>query len=160
MRSTIRVWIVITMSILMWVLQFNLVTDIKASQYLKEEMELALHDAGLFLRYDQLAEGFIVFDREAAFQSFVISIERNTNLKQLKPTEAAFYQDEFRVLAFEVFDDSNTLSFPLMYSHPVYPVQERFDGPTILAIIETFGPRAFNGEKRVLRRVAAYTYER
>lgn len=151
---------VITLSVLIWVLQFNLVTDIKGSHYLKEDLELALHDAGLFIRSEQLADGFVVFDRAKAYESFVLSFEKNTNLKNLKPVTDQFYQDEFRVLAFEVFDDSNTNSYPFIYRHPIYSFEQRFDGPTIVAIIETFGPRYFSGEKRILRRAAAYTYER
>jgi hypothetical protein len=158
MRQVIRVWAIITFMVLVWVMQFNQVTDYKSSKYLKEEMELGLHDAGLFIKLDRLAEGYVVFDKDLSYNAFVNSIRMNTNLADLQPTGSSFFEDEFKVLRFEVFDDSNTV-FPYTYQDPTYSFQDTFLGPSIFVIIETYGPRYFNGEKRLIRRASSYTYK-
>lgn len=158
MRQTFRTWATILVMVLAWSIQFNLVVDYKTSKYLKEELELALHDAGLFINLGQLSEGKIVFDENLAYQAFVNSIEKNTKLNNLQPTATTYYQDAFTVVTFEVFDDSNT-TFPFQYVHPTLNYQKTFYGPSIYVVVETYGPRFFQGSKKLLRRDAAFTYK-
>lgn len=157
MRQTLRTWGTISIMIIAWVLQFNIVNDYKASKYLKEEMEIALHDAGLFLVQDELAEGLITFHKDSAYLAFVQSIELNTGLINLSPSSTAFFQDEFIVSTYEVFDDSNT-SFPYEYNHPTLDIREIFFGPTIYVIVESYAPSFLGAPKNRIKRVAAYTY--
>lgn len=158
MRQTLRTWATISIMIIAWVLQFNLVTDYKASKYLKEEIETALHDAGLFLDQNELAEGLITFQRDSSYLAFVQSIELNTGLTNLAPTSTTFFQDEFIVSTYEVFDDSNVVSFPYEYHHPTLNKTEIFFGPTIYVIVESYAPSFLGGTKNRIKREAAYTY--
>ncbi|WP_202078164.1 hypothetical protein [Caldalkalibacillus salinus] len=157
MRETIRVWIIVTFSILVWVLQFNLITDIKASRYLKEEVEIALHDAGLQLDEYALAQGDVIYHQQRAYDAFVNSLEKNTKLNYLEPSALSFYEDSFEVVVFDILDESNT-RFPVEYEHPDYFLSRIYEGPTIIAVVETYGPRYFNGVKQKIRRGASYTY--
>lgn len=156
MRQTLRTWAMATFMILAWVLQFNLVTDYKTSKYLKEEMEIALHDAGLFVNNQELANGKIIYDTTLAYNAFVNSLELNTNLSDLQPTSNTYF-NELEVVTFKVFDDSNT-TFPYEYVDPTFGHRRTFNGPTIYVIIETYSPRFFAGEPKLIRREASYTY--
>lgn len=165
MKETLRVWAVVTFMILATIIQMNVMADAEGSKYLKEDLELAVHDAGMCLDKSQLANGKIVFDQKMAYNAFVKSLEVNAHLKMVSPglknidpTNRSFFQNAFKVVTFKVIDDSNA-DFPYTYHHPLYDLDMRYDGPTIVAVIETYGPRYFSGRKRLIRRAASYTYK-
>lgn len=165
MRETLRVWAIVTFMILATTMQLNLTADADASKYLKEDMDLAVHDAGLKIEPDQLAKGKIVFDPNQAYQAFVQSLEKNADLKManpgsktLKPASGSFFQDSFKVKSFIILDDSNA-SFPYTYSYPSHHLDLLLEGPSIIAVVETYGPRYFSGQKNVVIRTASYTYK-
>jgi hypothetical protein len=158
MRQTLRTWATISIMIIAWSLQFTLVTDYKSSKYLKEEIEIALHDAGLFLDQYEIAEGLITFNRNSSYDAFVQSLEMNTGLRNLAPNSQTFFQDEFIVTTYEIFDDSNAI-FPYEYNHPTLNIREIFFGPTIYVIVESYAPNFLGGSKNIIKRAAAYTYK-
>lgn len=165
MREALRVWAIVTFMILATVMQLNLTADADASKYLKEDMDLAVHDAGLFIKPDQLANGKIVFDQTKAYDAFLQSLEKNAKLKianpgahTLTPNNSSFFQNTLKVKSFTVIDDSNA-SFPYTYSYPFNHLKLLLSGPTIIAVVETYGPRYFSGKKNVVIRTASYTYK-
>lgn len=165
MKETLRVWAIVTFVILATVMQMNVTADANASQYLKEDLDLAVHDAAMCLDQSQLANGKIVFNKNKAYTAFVKSLRANAHLKivspgsrKIDPTNQSYFQNAFQVVTFKVIDDSNA-TFPYTYHHPLYDLDVQYSGPTIVAVVETYGPRYFSGKKQLIRRAASYTYK-
>ncbi|HET7628051.1 MAG TPA: hypothetical protein VFK44_06630 [Bacillales bacterium] len=168
MRETIRVWAISTLMIFAMVWQMNTIADADASKYLKEDLEIAVHDAAMCIDYRKLAEGIIIFDKKRAKQAFLDSLAANSHMKpvhasslDMHPKPGSFFQDAFKVVTFDIIDDSHpdVDGFPYSYHHPLYDMDIVYDGPTIVAVVETYGPRYFSGEKSVIRRAASYSYQ-
>ncbi|WP_207893603.1 hypothetical protein [Tepidibacillus fermentans] len=86
------------------------------------------------------------------------SLEKNARLTATTPNADSFFEDEFRVVSMDFIDDSNA-TFPYTYHHPIYHFDVLYSGPTIVVVIETYGPRFFKGEKNIIRRAASYSYK-
>lgn len=120
----------------------------KTSKYLKEDIELALHDAGLFLDEQSLSEGYVIFDKTAAYQAFRNSIySANTQ----------FYKHPLKIVLFEIFDESNT-TFPFTYTNHLLKEPKVFTQPTIYVVVETYGVLSLNSQYMKLLREGAYTH--
>lgn len=120
----------------------------KTSKLLKEDIELALHDAGLFLDELTLAEGYVVFDAALAEQAF-----RNSIYSQ----NTSFYKHPLEIMDFQIFDDSNT-TFPYTYDNPQLKETKIFLQPTIYAVVKTKGVFSFQGRYMEVSRDGAYTH--
>lgn len=123
---------------------FGTVLASKTAKILKDDIELALHDAGLQLDLEFLSNGYIVFSPQAQqlFESSFYSYN------------VSFYKHERELIEFVVFDDSNT-TFPITYK------DQTILYPTILATVKTIGNGAVLGAREiVLVRTGAYTVYR
>jgi hypothetical protein len=169
MRQAMRLWIKITGYILLWAVMFNMISDAKTTKYLKQDIVVAAHDASLMIDQTQLANGKVIFDKtptleqSATYRAFVESLEHNTGLtyvsnNQLEAEGHPFQQDNFRIVSFELIDEEN-YTFPHQFTHPLYDLEINLSGPTVVAVIETYSPRYFSGEKTLIRRASVYTYK-
>ena len=123
MRQAMRLWMKVTFYILIWVVMFNMLADIKASQYLRKDLITATHDASLMLDPDFMSQGKLVFDKgtdlesSKVYQTFINSLEYNTGLEYVPYSNVleiganSFQQDEFRIVEFELIDEEN-YTFP------------------------------------------------
>ncbi|HZH60504.1 MAG TPA: hypothetical protein VEY70_13200 [Metabacillus sp.] len=150
MPEIVRIIFLVLMSIAGLVASMNISTLSRSSQYLKEDLEIAVHDASIAsLDLQQLSNGNIVFDPVSAEQVFRESFELNTGLEQT----------DYAVVDFKIFDESNS-TFPVEYEPSHLDFRDTFTNPTIVAVIETTTNKYFFGAKQeTVRRVAAYTYQ-
>ncbi|EJQ01717.1 M23 family metallopeptidase [Bacillus cereus] len=150
MGDLIRTLFIVLMAVMGLTLNMNIATYAKSSKYLKEDLEVAVHDASLELKKDELANGKLVFDPLKAKQTFKESLKDNTGFQEGK---------DYKILEFQVLDQSNS-KFPVKYKANTLKFQDTFQNPTLVAIIETTTKKYFlSKEDRVVRRVASYTYK-
>ncbi|MFE8703926.1 peptidase M23 [Cytobacillus sp. FJAT-54145] len=143
-------------------MQLNFDADSTATRRLKDALELATHDAALYLKTDELANGRIVFDQTLATQTLKKSLEMNLSLDtSLTPLSTSFFKDEgqIKLLLVEFVDDSNTLAYPTNYFNSTYEIIDTIEGPAIVAVLETTGPRWFGGTKKTIRQAVVYEYK-
>jgi|GEM_PF-1983149 len=162
MRETIRAWAIFTAIFLLWITFFNIIGSAKTSRYLKQDIVFAAHDAALMIDESYLSDGKIVFkkgptlEESPTFQAFIDSIEFNTGLKyeanSFTSSDPSFYEDTFSVVTFEMIDDE-THTFPYVFKHPIYDIEVSVPGPSIVAVIETYGKKYFGttNMKRITR---------
>lgn len=152
MGEMLRVIIVIGFAMSALIMNMNISTYARSSKFLKEDLENALHDAAISpssIEQAKLSSGELVFIQENAKRVFKESFESNTGMNS----------DDYTILTFEVLDDANS-TFPQNYSPSNIKFQDVFEGPTIVAVIETDRNKYFLGtEKQVIRRLASYTYK-
>lgn len=150
MGDLIRTLFIVLMAVMGLTLNMNIATYAKSSKYLKEDLEVAVHDASLELKKDELANGKLVFDPVKAKQTFKESLKDNTGFQEGK---------DYKILEFQVLDQSNS-KFPVKYKANTLKFQDTFKNPTLVAIVETTTKKYFlSKEDRVVRRVASYTYK-
>jgi hypothetical protein len=142
-------------------MQFNLEMDTSATRKLKNAMELAVHDAALSLKVDELMNGKIVFDQLVAEQSFRKSLEDNLRLNtSLEPLTDSFFKEPIVLKHLEYVDHSTGTVFPMNYINDKYHILDTLEGPAIVVVLETSGPRYFTGNKNVIRQAVVYQYRR
>jgi len=143
----IRMLFVTLVSVGSLVLTMNISMYESSSDFLNEDLEVAVHDAALSVDFQQFSKGEIVFDAAAAKSEFEKSLELNDNLKP----------GDYKILRFKVLDDSNT-TFPFTYNDPDFKYTNTFFGPTILAIVQTNSNQYFSYNKTI-RKSASYSYK-
>lgn len=121
----------------------------RASKYTKEDIEVAAHDAALQIDRFELAEGNTVIDPDRALAVFKETFSINTGMSS----------DDFKITTFEIFDESNS-SFPYVYEHPIYEVEETFQGPTVAVVVELNSSGYFDLSDKNIRKMASYTYDK
>lgn len=126
MSNYINTFIIVLFSLTSLLLSTNLSTYARSSSYLKEDMEIALHDASLQVDLEKLAEGLVVFNEDEVKKTFKESFELNTNLKST----------DYEIIEFEIFDHSNS-TFPVEYESTKTRFKDTFLYPTVLAIVKT-----------------------
>ncbi|MFD1609811.1 M23 family metallopeptidase [Oceanobacillus luteolus] len=144
------------------IVSINISTYSKQSKFLKEDLEVAVHDASLKIDKEALSNGYIVFDQTAALETFEETLEINTGLRE---------GEDYTITAFEFFDhDTQTSGYAC--ENPANPLYEFNYGsqtftitcPTILAIISYKSnnyitlPGDSNTGKDIIKG-AAYSYE-
>jgi murein DD-endopeptidase MepM/ murein hydrolase activator NlpD len=153
MGEMLRVIIIVGFALSSLILNMNISTYARSSKFLKEDLEIALHDAAISpnaIDESKLSNGEFVFDKAEAKQIFQESFESNTGISST----------DYKILKFEAFDDSNS-SFPVTYKPSDIKFEDTFDGPTIIAVIETDRNKYFFGtQKQVIRRLSSYTYKK
>lgn len=148
MQKFITSFVTVIIAVTAMVLSTNLSILARSMQYLKEDLEIAVHDASLQIDTEELSNGRIKFDEVRALKTFKESFELNSGIRP----------DEYEILDFKVFDHSNA-TFPVFYSSNVADFQDTFLYPTVLAIVKTTTDKYFfaNEPKPVIR-VASYSY--
>lgn len=128
----------------------NLTTQAQTFHYLKEDLEVAVHDAALELNETELSKGNIVFDQNKAKQTIVESFERNSEIDTGKYT-----LEEIIFL-----DDSTVDSFPVTYTSSDGNYKDTFKAATIVAVIkgkkDVYFSEKHSGE---IKRIASYSYK-
>lgn len=143
-------------------MQLNFELDSTSTRRLKDSLELATHDAALSsLRTDQLAEGKIVFDQVEARRILEESLQENLLLdSSLHPQENSFFQNTIEIKLVDFIDDSLGIpSYPTNYIDDDYQIIESVEGPAIVVVLETTGPRYFIGDTKVIRQAVVYEYQ-
>jgi hypothetical protein len=142
-------------------MQFNFEMDTSATRKLKNAMELAVHDAALSLKAEELMNGKIVFNQVVAEQNFRKSLEDNLRLNtSLEPLTDSFFKEPIVLKHLEYVDHSTGTAFPMNYINDKYHILDTLEGPAIVAVLETSGPRYFTGNKNVIRQAVVYQYRR
>ncbi|MFE5798154.1 hypothetical protein ACFQ8C_37050, partial [Streptomyces sp. NPDC056503] len=133
MYDFIRVFAIILVMIFSMVQSANISVYARSSKYLKEDIEVAAHDAALQIDPEEMSNGDFVIDKDKAKEAFNNTFQKNTGM----------VAGDYKILTFEIFDDSNS-TFPLKYKHPTYDVEDIFLGPSVFAIVETKSNKYFN----------------
>jgi hypothetical protein len=142
-------------------MQLNFEMDTSATRKLKNAMELAVHDASLSLEPDGLMNGKIVFDQITAEQNFRRSLKDNLRLNtSLEPLADSFFKEPIVLKHLEYVDHSTGNTFPMNYINDKYHILDTLEGPSIVVVLETTGPRYFTGNKNVIRQAVVYQYKR
>ncbi|MFT9495732.1 MULTISPECIES: hypothetical protein [Bacillota] len=165
MATTLRTILFILLFALITQLQFNLDADKTATRQLKNALELAVHDAGLAISPEAMAEGKIIFDQNTAVSNLQKSLENNLNVTSsagfvYTPNENSFFKQELYLVHLEFVDDSVSRTYPFVYNNPNYKIVERIEGPSVIAVITTESPRWFNGGTTYVRQAAVYAYRK
>lgn len=149
MEHLIKVLFLVGIVVSSLILNMNLSTHARSTKYLKEDVELAVHDAAIELVEEELADGNIVFDVDEAKKRFKKSLETNTGMAS----------DEYKILDFTVYDDSNS-TFPVEYKPSNLLFEDQFSSQTIVAAIETTTEKYFfSSKEQTVRRIASYSYD-
>ncbi|WP_368502671.1 hypothetical protein AB3N04_00825 (plasmid) [Alkalihalophilus sp. As8PL] len=147
MGEMIRVLIVVTVIAVNFIAMTELSTFSRSAKYIKEDMEIAVHDAALQLNTAELAQGQIVFNEGKALDTFHETFQLNSGMNE----------GDYEVIEFIVMDDSNSI-FPEIYVHPVYGFEDIVMGPSVIALVESSSDQYFKTRSNTIRRVASYTY--
>lgn len=149
MAEHLRMILLVAVSVLMMVMSIDISQYSRSTKYLKEDLEVAVHDAALQIDPLALAEGQIVFDEEKARETFIETLEINTGLTL----------DDYNIIDFEFFDHGNSV-FPVTFESEHTRFSDMFFYPTIVVIIETETNKffSFTHNSRDVRQVASYTY--
>lgn len=150
MDVILRLVFIVFMSMFGMVLNHNLSTEAHTLHFLKEDLEIAVHDAALQINEEDLASGRIVFDQVKAMNTFRNSFEKNS---RLEPTD-------YDLVDIYFFDESTISTFPHEFSADLIQFSDTLTGPTIVAFVETSRNAYYGGsnsEKYV--QVASYTYK-
>ncbi|MFP7442548.1 MULTISPECIES: peptidase M23 [Bacillus] len=141
-------------------MQLNFTFDSTATRGLRDSLELATHDAGLQISNEELVNGKIVFDQSEARRVLEESLKKNLLLDaSLQPKTGSFFQDTVQIKFVDYLDDNNTPEFPTNYINDQYDIVDVVDGPAIVVVLETTGPRYFTGEKKIIRQAIVYEYK-
>lgn len=150
MHNFITTLLIVLFAVLSLTISTNLSTLSRTSQYLKEDIEIAVHDASLQIDNEQLANGTLIFDHDKAYETFIESFELNTGLTNNK---------DYKIVEFTALDHSNT-TFPIDYESNSSSFEDTFFYPTIIAVIETDTKMYFYTEQtEPVLRVASYSYQ-
>lgn len=165
MATTFRTILLILLFAFITQMQFNLDADKTSTRQLKNGLELAVHDASLAIIPEEMAEGRIVFDQNAAIENLQESLEFNLDIKSsagyvYTPNETSFLNKELYLVHLEFIDDSVTTTYPYTYHNTNYEILERLDGPSVIAVLTTESPRWFVGGKSVITQAAVYEYKK
>lgn len=148
MNEIIRILFVVFFAVFCLITSINQSTYSRSTMYLKEDLDIAVHDASLALDLQSLSEGILKFNEAKAIENFNKSIYLNTDMGV----------EDFIVIDFQFFDHSNT-TFPIEYEPSNVNFKDVFYSPTIVAIIETDTQKFFtNAEYNPVRNVASYSY--
>lgn len=144
-------------------MQLNFDQDTTATRKLKDALELATHDAALVsLQTDSLADGKFIFDQNKAKKVITESLQNNLLLdSSLQPLADTFFHDKIEIKLIDFVDDNhpNVTGYPTNYSNPTYEILDTIDGPAIVVVLETKGPRFFKGDKKTIRQPVVYEYK-
>lgn len=150
MNEILRIIFVVLLAVGSLVMSMNISVLAKSTKFLKEDIEIAVHDASLSIDNVALSNGNIIFDEVRAKENFIKSFEANTGFKNT----------DYKIVDFKVFDKSNS-TFPVVYEPSNLDFKDTFTQPTVFAVIETTTRKYFfgNSKERTVRRIASYSYK-
>lgn len=116
--------------------------------FMKEDLEIAVHDAALQTDTEEMRKGKIVFHQDVAIDTFHQSFQRNSRL----------LPDQYELKEVRFYDSSTT--FPVTYQSSVSDFSDVFFSPTIVAIIETSQNAYFSDtDSANFMQIASYSYQ-
>jgi len=140
-------------------MQINFESDASSTRKMKNALELAVHDAALAIDTNRLAQGEFVYDRTQAEANLKKSLQDNLALDStLAPLSDSFLQSPVQIKLLEYYDDASGALFPFNYNNPTYEILDTIDGPAIVVVLETTGPRHFTGAPMTIRQSVVYEY--
>ena len=149
MHNYIATIFIVSFSVFMLVFNSNLSTYSRSSQFLKEDLEIAVHDASLMLNESEYANGLVVIDETRAREKFEESLKLNANLDP----------EDYEVLDFQIFDNSNT-TFPVDYTLNGSDFEETIEFPTVVVAVKAESGDYFNiFNSKPVSRIASYSYK-
>ena len=150
MEHIIRIMFIAFISILGLTLNMNLSTKAQTLHYLKEDLEVAAHDATLEVLETELAKGKIVFDQTEARNTFRESFENNSRLTA----------DDYTLIDLVFLDHSTVPSFPTTYISSSTDFSDVFTAPTIIGLVQVNKDAYFrNNDTETFTQVASYSYK-
>lgn len=148
MSVVIKMIYLVLASVLMMVMMANISVQARAVKFIKEDLEIAVHDAALQQNKTELAKGKFVFDKDKALTAFKDSIKANTGIPE----------SNYDIIEFKIFDDSNS-TFPVSYKSDKVKFEDVFSHPTILVVWGTTTNKYFiGGTEQKIVKVASYSY--
>lgn len=150
MEVILRMVFIVFIAVSGMVMNHNLQTKAQTLHYLKEDLEVAVHDAALEIVEDELASGKIVFDQTKAMTTFRKSFEQNSRL-----TSA-----DYEIVEVHFFDENTVSSFPQEFKSTYVSFTENIISPTVIALVKTSQNAYYadNAEKSFVQ-VASYSYK-
>lgn len=155
--------------------QIDYEQDQTATRYLKDGLEIAVHDAAMMLDVNQFSEGEIVFNQLLADEVFKLSFEKNMNVEMnsvasfaggaFSPTDQSFFKETIDIIHVEFIDETTQPGaiYPCVYGVScgldVYDIVETIDGPSLVVVAETKSPRAFSQTEKIIRQAVVYEYK-
>lgn len=118
--------------------------------FLKEDLEIAAHDAALEIDEDELASGRIIFDQVKAMTTFRNSFERNSQLSN----------NDYEITEVHFFDEQTVSDFPHEFYAENLEFSELITSPTLIAFVETKQNAYYaNNASKSYMQVASYSYK-
>lgn len=164
MTEQVRMLFVFSVAFVLMILSINLSTYASESKILKEDLEVAVHDAGLQVDKQALSNGYIVFDKEKAKETFKETIELNTGMVE---------GEDYSLIEWLFFDHSthpsgfaceNNGAAPIEFSSGVVDASFTISCPTIVAIVKHTSDNYLylagdSRDGKDIIKSAAYSYE-
>lgn len=164
MNELVRMLMVFGVTIILMILSVNLSTYASESKFMKEDLEVAVHDASLQVDSEALSNGFIIFDQEKAKDTFKETLEINTGMVE---------GDDYSIVEWQFFDHhtqptgfacENIGAAPYEFNSSNVDASFTITCPTLLAVIQhkTKNFIYLAGDSREGKDIvkgAAYSYE-
>lgn len=132
------------------VINHDISSKAQTLHFLKEDLEIATHDAALEIDEDELASGRIIFDQEKAMTSLRNSFERNSLLSD----------EDYEIVEVRFFDEETVPSFPYEFHAEQLQYSEVINSPTLIAFVEAKQNAYYaNNSSKSFMQVASYTYK-
>lgn len=150
MENILRAIFIAFIAVLGLLLNMNLSAQAQTLHYLKEDLEVAVHDATLELDKTELSKGRLVFNQEKALNTLRESFERNSKLSP----------EDYELVDIIYYDDSTVDSFPVTYTSSNGRFSDTFNAATIVAVIK--GKKDVYFTKRntgTFTQVSSYSYK-
>jgi hypothetical protein len=108
---------------------------------LKDANNIAVHDAAQELDKAELTRGRLIIDPTDAYNTFQYTLQENLGLDNvLSPQVGSRFKSPVKIVKFDIVDDSDGVTFPLLYEDSEYGITKYIKGPSVIAVIETGHP--------------------
>lgn len=108
---------------------------------LKDANNMAVHDASQELNEAARAQGRLIIDPSAAYETFRQTLQSNLGLDDgLSPLAGSRLQAQVKIVKFDIVDEATDNTFPMLYEDPAYGITKYIQGPSVIAVIETEHP--------------------
>ena len=149
MDHLLRMVLIAFLAVSGMVMNNDLTTRAQTLHYLKEDLEIAVHDAALEVDTSEFAKQRIVFDQPRAMTTLRNSFEKNSQLTSL----------DYEIIDVKFFDHSTVSTFPVTYSASGTSFDDIFNSPTVVALVRTSSDAYFTGSNTdSYIQVASYSY--
>ncbi|AQQ55356.1 M23 family metallopeptidase [Planococcus lenghuensis] len=149
MAVILRMVLIAFVAVTGMVMNQDLTTRAQTLHYLKEDLEIAVHDAALEVDASEFSNQRIVFDQARAMTTLRTSFEANSRLSST----------EYEIVDVQFFDHSTVPAFPVTYTAAGTTFDDVFTGPTVVALIKTSSNAYFtDNSANSYTQVASYSY--